>query len=332
MTALVLVALAGFAAQLVDGSLGMAFGVTATTGLLTVGTAPAVASASVHLAEIGTAIASGASHWRLGNVDWRIVGWLALPGAVGGFAGATFLSSLSGEAAKPWMATLLVGLGIYVLLKFALRSRPVRSRPLTRRGHRMLVPLGLVAGFVDATGGGGWGPVSTSTLLSSGRVAPRHAIGSVTTSETVVSLAASIGFLSTLGGEALSATVIAGLLIGGVLAAPLAAWVVRKLPARVIGVGAGGLIILTNLRAVLDAVGVPGTVTTVASLAVFLAWVAGIVWAVRAVRADREAAPEPGPTVVASHRRGSSTSPDAHEAHEAHEDVQDSEGEPDRVS
>ncbi len=310
MSALVLVALAGFAAQLVDGSLGMAFGVTATTGLLTVGTAPAVASASVHLAEIGTAVASGASHWRLGNVNWRIVAWLALPGAVGGFAGATVLSSLASEAARPWMAALLVGLGLYVVLKFALRPRPVRSGSLTRRGHRMLVPLGLVAGFVDATGGGGWGPMSTSTLLSSGRVSPRHAIGSVTTSETVVSLAASVGFLTTLGSQALSMTVIGGLLIGGVLAAPLAAWVVRRLPTRVIGVGAGGLIVLTNLRAILGALGVPALGTAAASAVVFLAWIAGIVWAVRETRAESAAQvvadAGTGPTVVASHRRESS--------------------------
>lgn len=287
MPTLVLVALAGFAAQLVDGSLGMAFGVTATTGLLAVGTAPAVASASVHLAEIGTAVASGASHWRLGNVDWRVVAWLAVPGAVGGFTGATVLASLSTEAARPWMAAMLVALGLYVLLRFSLGSRPVRTRTLSPAGHRWLVPLGLVAGFVDATGGGGWGPMSTSTLLSSGRLSPRHTIGSVTTSETVVSLAASAGFLLTLGSDMLSLTVIVGLLIGGVLAAPLAAWVVRSLPTRIIGVGAGGLIIVTNMRAVLNAVGVPAAAGTVLFVIVVAAWITALVWALRGVRAER---------------------------------------------
>ncbi len=297
MPTLVLVALAGFIAQLVDGSLGMAFGVTATTGLLTVGTAPAVASASVHLAEVGTAVASGASHWRLGNVDWRIVAWLALPGAVGGFAGATMLASLASEAARPWMAVMLVGLGLYVLLRFSLGASPVRTRTLSARGHRWLVPLGLAAGFIDATGGGGWGPMSTSTLLSSGRVSPRHAIGSVTTSETVVSLAASVGFLTTLGGDMLSVTVIVGLLIGGVLAAPLAAWVVRSLPTRLIGVGAGGLIILTNMRVVLGAVGVVGTTSTVLTVLFGMAWIAVLAWALRSVLAERAGSPsEPAST------------------------------------
>ncbi len=282
MVALVLVALAGFGAQLVDGSLGMGFGVTATTGLLAVGTAPAVASASVHLAEIGTAVASGASHWRLGNVDWSVVGWLAAPGAVGGFCGATVLSALSTEAAVPWMAGLLLVLGLYVVLRFSLRFRPVTSRTLTPAGRRWLVPLGVVAGFVDATGGGGWGPVSTSTLLSSGRIAPRRVIGSVDTSELIVALAASAGFLASLGSEALSLTVIAGLLIGGVLAAPLAAYLVRILPARLIGVGAGGLLVLTNANLLLKAAGIATSQRVIFLLVFGLAWAAVLAQAIRA--------------------------------------------------
>ncbi|MBE9376006.1 sulfite exporter TauE/SafE family protein [Saccharopolyspora sp. HNM0983] len=292
MVTLILVAIAGFVAQLVDGSLGMAFGVTATTGLLAVGTAPAVASASVHLAEIGTATASGISHWRMGNVDWPVVRWLAVPGTIGGFLGATFLAWLSTDAAEPVMSTLLIALGLYVLLRFTLWTTPVRPRGITKSGRRWLLPLGLTAGFVDATGGGGWGPVSTTTLLSSGRLSPRRTVGSVDTSELPVSLGASVGFLYALGGEALSATVVGGLLIGGVLAAPLAAYLVRILPARVIGTGAGGLIVLTNLQAVLDAVGVPGPARLATSGVLAAGWVAAVVWAVRTSIAERRAAPD----------------------------------------
>jgi uncharacterized membrane protein YfcA len=289
MVGLVLVALAGFVAQLVDGSLGMAFGVTATTGLLAVGTAPAVASASVHLAEIGTAVASGASHWRLGNVDWKVVGWLAAPGAVGGFVGATALSSSAAEDAEPWMSGVLITLGVYVLLRFTLWNKPVASRTVSPAGRRWLVPLGLVAGFVDATGGGGWGPISTSTLLSSGRLTPRRTIGSVDTSEVIVALGASAGFLLALGHKALSVTVVGGLLIGGVIAAPLAAYLVRILPTRMIGAGAGGLIVLTNVQVVLDAVEPSTGVLVVFYGVVVAAWVLALVWALRETLAERKA-------------------------------------------
>lgn len=301
MTALVLVALAGFVAQLVDGSLGMAFGVTATTGLLAVGTAPAIASASVHLAEIGTAVASGASHWKLGNIDWPVVGWLAVPGAVGGFAGATVLASLSTEAAAPWMALLLTTLGVYVLLRFSLLKRPVALRPITPRGRRWLVPLGAAAGFVDATGGGGWGPISTSTLLSTGRLSPRRTIGSVDTSEVLVALATSGGFLLTLGSQALSPTVVGGLLIGGMLAAPLAAWLVRIMPTRVIGVGAGGMIVLTNGRVLLNGFEVASSVQVGVYAVLIAAWIAAMTWATRETLAERKAAraAAPDPTAPA---------------------------------
>lgn len=290
MVTLVLVALAGFAAQLVDGSLGMAFGVTATTGLLAVGTAPAVASASVHLAEIGTTIASGISHWRFGNVDWPVVRWLAIPGAIGGFVGATVLATVSTEAGEPWMATILTALGLYVLLRFSLGKRPVAKKGLAPKNRRWLGPLGLVAGFVDATGGGGWGPVSTSTLLSSGRMTPRRVVGSVDTSEAVVALAASVGFLMALGTSVLSPVVIGGLLIGGVLAAPLAAYLVRILPTRVIGVGAGGLIVLTNLQLIFDAIGLGSGVRIVITGLLIAVWATALTWAIRETLAERRAA------------------------------------------
>ena len=170
MRKLLILALVGLAAQLVDGALGMAYGLTSSTLLLFVGVAPAAASASVHLAEIGTTLAAGVAHWRFGNVDWRVVTRIALPGAVGAFVGATFLSSISTENAAPWMAGILFALGAYLLVRF---SRPLRQRSGGGRLRgRFLGPLGLVAGFVDATGGGGWGPVATPALLVSAGWSP----------------------------------------------------------------------------------------------------------------------------------------------------------------
>src|SRR5688500_15480848 len=157
---------------MVDGSLGMAYGLTSSTLLLLAGVAPAAASASVHLAEIGTTLASGVAHWRFGNVDWKVVRRIALPGAIGAFAGATFLSSISTEAAGPWMAGILLALGIYLLLRF---SRPLRERRLGQAPlrSRFLAPLGLLAGCIHSTGGGGWGHGPTPSLRVSGRMQPR---------------------------------------------------------------------------------------------------------------------------------------------------------------
>ncbi|MGH3147798.1 MAG: sulfite exporter TauE/SafE family protein, partial [Rubrobacter sp.] len=166
MQSLVVLAIVGFLAQLVDGSLGMAYGVSATTLLLTAGIAPAVASASVHLSEVVTTAVSGVSHWRFGNVDWGKIGWMAIPGGIGAFVGALALTAIPEETGAPLVAIFLFGLGVYILFKFAFRrDRPVVERPVPRG---FLSPLGLVAGFLDAMGGGGWGPVATPSLLSSG--------------------------------------------------------------------------------------------------------------------------------------------------------------------
>nr|WP_218888951.1 sulfite exporter TauE/SafE family protein [Saccharopolyspora hordei] len=280
-------ALGGFIAQLVDGSLGMAYGVTSTTILLAAGMSPAVASASVHLAELGTSVASGVSHWKFGNVDWRVVLSLGVPGAIGAFLGATVLSNLSTEAAEPWMSTVLLVLGVYVLVRFAFR--PLRRRQLTGVSPKLLAPLGLVAGFVDATGGGGWGPVATPTLLSTGRVEPRKVIGSVDTSEFLIAAAASLGFLFSLAQQGLSWLTVGALLLGGVVAAPLAAYLVRVVPMRLIGVGAGGLIVLTNARTLVKDFGLPAPTPTVLYSLIAVAWVAALVYTVRVIRADRAA-------------------------------------------
>jgi uncharacterized membrane protein YfcA len=248
MRKLIVFALVGFAAQLIDGSLGMGYGVTSSTLLVLAGLTPAAASASVHFSELGTNLASGVSHWRLKNVDWGVVARIAGPGAVGAFLGATVLSNLSTEAAAPVMAAILAALGLYIVIRFVLGVRPTLKKALT---IRFLAPLGLFAGFVDATGGGGWGPVATPALLVDGRLEPRKVIGSIDTSEFAVSAAASIGFLVGLGAAGINWGFALALLAGGLVAAPLAAYLVRVAPAHLLGVAVGGLILLTNSRTLL---------------------------------------------------------------------------------
>ncbi|MFJ8104895.1 sulfite exporter TauE/SafE family protein [Streptomyces sp. NPDC096132] len=290
MRTLVLLALAGLGAQLVDGSLGMAYGVTSTTLLLAMGTNPAAASATVHLAEIGTTLMSGASHWRFGNVDWKVVARIGVPGAVGSFLGATVLSRLSTEVAEPAMSLILLGLGLYVMSRFTFRGLPKDrlGQPLRRR---FLTPLGLVAGFLDATGGGGWGPVGTPALLASGRMEPRKVIGSVDTSEFLVALAASLGFLFSLGSQGLKWPWVLAFLLGGMVAAPLAAWLVRLLPPRVLGSAVGGVIVVTNIRTLLrsDWVAAPDSVSTLVYVVLYAAWAAAVAHSVRAHRRERAA-------------------------------------------
>lgn len=272
MKKLIMVAIVGLGAQLIDGSLGMGYGVTSSSMLLLVGLSPALASASVHLAEMGTNIASGVSHWKLGNTDWKLTGWLAVPGAIGAFLGATVLSHLSTKAAVPVMALILGSLGLYIMSRFAFRPPNVAHARRSPHGPKALLPLGLVGGFVDATGGGGWGPVTTTTLLGAGKTAPRTVVGSVDTSEFLVSTAASIGFLIGLGTAGVNLGIVAALLIGGLIAAPIAAWLVSRLPARVMGVAVGGIIVLTNIRTLLHAFGVSGTVIAITAGVVLLAW------------------------------------------------------------
>lgn len=266
MLPVALIALAGFVAQLVDGSLGMGYGVTSSTLLIAIGLAPVAASASVHLAELGTTAASAVSHVRLGNVDKRVLARIAVPGAIGAFLGATVLAGLSTAAARPWTSTLLLILGVYVLIRFA-RAKTMRLRK-GRPGKRFLIPLGLVGGFIDATGGGGWGPVTTPSLIADGRMAPNRVVGTMNTAEFAVSLAASVGFLLALGFSAIDLRVLLPLLIGGVIAAPIAARITKRLPMRIMGVSVGALVILTNSYTLLRALGasVDTQVTVLAAL------------------------------------------------------------------
>ena len=292
MRKLVLLALVGLGAQLVDGSLGMAYGVTSTTLLLAINTSPAAASATVHLAEIGTTLVSGASHWRFGNVDWPVVLKIGVPGAVGAFAGATFLSGLSTETAEPVMASILLVLGLYILIRFTLRGlrRDQLGKPLRKR---FLGPLGVVAGFVDATGGGGWGPVGTPAILASGRLEPRKTIGSIDTSEFLIAVAASIGFLVGIEGEGVKADWVTALLIGGIIAAPIAAWLVRHIPPRVLGSAVGGLIVLTNTRTILrsDWIDAPDGVRYAFYAVIYAVWAVALAYSIRRHLAERDLEP-----------------------------------------
>jgi uncharacterized protein len=299
---LVLLALVGLGAQLVDGSLGMAYGVTSTTLLLAIGTNPAAASATVHFAEIGTSLMSGLAHWKFGNVDWKVVAKVGVPGAVGAFAGATVLSHLSTEIAAPVMSLILVTLGAYILVRFTLRGIDRRhlGKPVRKR---FLGPLGLVAGFVDATGGGGWGPVGTPALLASGRMEPRKVIGSIDTSEFLVALAASLGFLLALGSQGVDAVWALGLLAGGLVAAPLAAWLVRHIPPRMLGSLVGGMIVLTNTRTLLksDWIGADDATRYAVYAVLYVIWAVAVVHSYRQYRKDRAAESVEAVAAVAEH-------------------------------
>lgn len=273
----------GLCAQLIDGALGMAYGVTATSLMLAGGTAPAVASASVHLAEVGTTLVSGVSHWRFGNVSWRTVRWIALPGALGAFLGATLLSNLTADWMKPAVAIVLLVLGVYILGRFTFGFVPdhVAGHHMKRR---FLVPLGLGGGFLDAVGGGGWGPITTPTLMTAGRMQPRTAVGTAAASEFLVSLFASFGFLTALGTQGVDFEIVAALLVGGAIAAPLAAWAVRHFPARVTGTLVGGLIVAVNMRTLLLELGAAGPVR----LVVLVGIVGGcVLLLIRVVRIER---------------------------------------------
>src|SRR5215218_3536375 len=282
-----MLAIVGFIAQLVDGSLGMAYGASSATLLLFVGIAPALASASVHISEVATTAASGLSHWRFGNVDWGKMGWLTIPGALGAFGGALAVSAISAEAAKPYVALFLFFLGVYILTRFAFRRshRPVVLKPISRK---LLSPLGLVAGFLDAAGGGGWGAINTSTLLSTGRMEPRKVVGAVDTGEFLVSVAASIGFLVALSFADIPWGIVGALLIGGVIAAPLAAYVVRLLPARVLGTAVAGIILITNMQTFLETVGVTGTPATVIYVLIAAVSLSALAWAIFVTRHEDE--------------------------------------------
>lgn len=242
---LILFAAIGFAAQLVDGAMGMAYGLTGTTVMLSLGYPPVTASASVHAAEVFTTGISALSHWRLGNVDWAFVRQLALPGMLGGAAGAYLLTMLPGETIAPLVSVYLLLMGGWILWKALRADRPGRADPPS-----WMVPLGLGGGFLDAIGGGGWGPMVTSTLLGHG-TKPRYTIGSVNFVEFFVTVTVSATFLGTVGLELWP--IILGLVAGGALAAPLAAYVAKTLPDRPLMILVGAVIMLLSVRGIVQA-------------------------------------------------------------------------------
>jgi uncharacterized protein len=239
--------LVGFGAQLVDGALGMAFGVICNVLLVAViGLPPARASANVHIVETFTTAVSGISHAIHGNVDWRLFARLLVPGILGGVAGAYILTNVDGDVIKPVVLGYLIAIGVYLLIR-GLLFPPRNQKP------KVVEPLGLVGGFMDAIGGGGWGPIVTSNLLVQG-VEPRRVVGTVNSVEFFLTLTVSATFIYHLGLRDF-ATATLGLLIGGVFAAPLGAVVAKRIPTRTLLILVGVVLTATStygfIRAVL---------------------------------------------------------------------------------
>jgi uncharacterized membrane protein YfcA len=221
----------------------MAYGVTSTTVLLSLGIPPRLASASVHAAEVFTTAVSALSHFRLGNVSRRLFLSLLIPGVVGGVLGAYVLTEIDSSFIKPLVAAYLLAMGLLILYKaFRKAAEPTEVR-------RGLIPLGFIGGFMDAVGGGGWGPIVTSTLVASGNH-PRFTVGSVNMTEFFVTFAQSVTFILTLGTLVDYAQTIIGLLVGGVIAAPLAAYVCKIVPTRTLMVLVGVLITVLSIRTI----------------------------------------------------------------------------------
>ncbi|MCA1749723.1 MAG: sulfite exporter TauE/SafE family protein [Parasphingopyxis sp.] len=228
----------GFAAQAVDGALGMAFGVITNTFLVGVlGISPARASAKVHLVECVTTAVSATSHLLHGNVDRGLFLRLLVPGMIGGAAGAYLISNIDGSVVRPFVLGYLVLIGIYLLVRGILY-------PPTHRKPKVVEPLGLIGGFLDAAGGGGWGPVVTSNLLVQG-VEPRKVIGTVSTVEFFLTLTISATFIANLGFQDFAGPVL-GLLIGGVLAAPFGALMAKRIPTKPMLILVGIVLTITS--------------------------------------------------------------------------------------
>jgi uncharacterized membrane protein YfcA len=236
----------GFVAQMVDGAIGMAYGVTSTSVMLSFGVPPATASACVHAAETFTTGASGLAHWKFGNVDRRLIWRLAIPGSIGGAIGAFVLTNIPGDVVKPFISGYLLLIGIFIIYKAVHRKHSFIDEP-----PKNIAPLGFVGGFVDAIGGGGWGPIVTSTLLGQG-TQPRFTIGSVNMAEFFVTLTISATFIATIGLD-LWPTIL-GLVIGGVIAAPFAAYAAKHLPPKILMTLVGTVVILLSARTIYLAV------------------------------------------------------------------------------
>lgn len=282
-------ALAGGLAQMVDGTLGMGFGVTSATVLLFLGVAPVTASAATHAAKLPTTLISGLSHWRAGNVDTGTLARVAIPGAIGGFLGAVVLTNISLTSAKAWMSGLLIFFGLVIFARFGLGMRLI---PTPKNGNtaRWLSPIGLLGGFVDATGGGGWGPVVTPSLMTVTKHEPRKVVGTTNAAEFVVAVSVSTGFLTGAAQHGIPWLPVIGLVIGGVIVAPIAARLAGRLPHAPMGTLVGGLVVLVNSITIVAALGgLPGwlDITLMAALIAVTGHVAWLAW-----QRDRAAAAE----------------------------------------
>lgn len=235
--------LAGFIAQLIDGALGMAYGVTATSFLLSFGLSPAVSSASVHASEVFTSGASGLMHLKFGNVNSKLFKNLLIPGVIGAILGAYILTSL--EDYNHYITPIV---SIYTLLLGIIIIRKALQKNRGRKKVKRLFPLAIAGGFLDSIGGGGWGPIVSSTLIANGKN-PRYTIGSVNLAEFFVALASSFTFIATIGFTHWS--IIFGLIIGGVIAAPIGAFLANKIPTKALMIMVGILIIITSLKRIL---------------------------------------------------------------------------------
>ncbi|MFL6730114.1 MAG: sulfite exporter TauE/SafE family protein [Sphingomicrobium sp.] len=229
--------LIGFAAQLVDGALGMAYGQISSTILISIGVPPAAASAGVHTAETFTTAISGISHVAHKNVDWRLFARLVVPGVIGGVLGAYVLTSIDASVAKPFVLAYLAALGLYLFYRGVMHRH-------TERRPRIVEPLGLAGGFLDAAGGGGWGGIVTSNLLVQGSN-PRKTIGTVNTAEFFLTVTISATFLAALGWQAFTYATV-GLLIGGVCAAPFGAWIAKRVKADTLLTFVGALLTIVS--------------------------------------------------------------------------------------
>lgn len=244
---IIIYAIVGFLAQMIDGTLGMAYGVSANTFLLSIGVSPLAASASVHIAEFFTTFVSGVSHFKLGNVDRELLERLALPGVIGGVIGAYLLTNFPGDFLKPLVNVYLIGMGVFILYK------AIRKKIQVRLEQKNLSFLGLIGGFFDAAGGGGWGPIVTTTLLARGNN-PRLTIGTVNLAEFFVTAAQAATFITLLGLQD-NWQIIAGLAMGGVIAAPLAALLCSRMPTRILMILVGLLVVFLNIRSIIPLLG-----------------------------------------------------------------------------
>ena len=241
-----------FVAELIDGGIGMGYGVSLTSFLLSIGIGTAMASAIVHISEIFTAFFSGISHFKVGNFDKKIFTYLVIPGTIGGAIGAyTAVKFQDASLIKPFVSGILLLLGLLIIIKY-IRKRDILEQEYKTPRIRHLLPIGFAASFVDAIGGGGWGPISTPTLVIN-NTDPKKAIGSVNFAEFFVTLSIALTFFLTM--PKIELGFIAPIIIGGIIAAPIAAMITKRLPHKTVAIIVGCLIIILSLRTILKTIG-----------------------------------------------------------------------------